>query len=728
MTLASISEAFIGCRPATAGKSLDGSFRRNRLFISRDAVGRVGAFVFRKSVLALAGWLLVAFTLPAAAATLLETSELLAASPEAAAQLPPSYEFTLTAAGNYSVTLRDLAAPAALQSLRAIVTRDLEVVAELEVTYPTTQGAPLVAATDTFAGTPGLYRVHVLGSIASGTAGGTFGISVAPAAGGGAVFEAADAIAANEGPGANQSVLQTTFSTTTAGTYQLVLADHQFPAALASTDVLLLRRTATTPTIVLTAAGSFNANSGDTYELIIIATADANLAGLYSVSVNGGAPATTAYRSDNAVGQLPPATPVTIASSGSYALTVTDLAFPEPLSAIAVGVTQNGAFIGSRSAAGSSTFTLAQGTAELFVLPTASSIGAAAVTLAQGALVSYADVHLADASADVTTPAIYSFVPSQPVTAGSYTLTTADFRFPSQMASIETAVVQGATVIHQTDDVGSETVALQAGAVRVLVAATPPPASGAMPGNGMFALTLATQPGNALVFESTQGVGGLFTSRAIDLPAAGRYDVSLQDFEFPERLRTSWLAITRGTTLVGQVIGSSTIQNLQLDAGTHVLNFLGQTAANSNYGAFGLKVADSAPPPVVSLTASSTTVTSGQGVTLQWSATNATSCTAAGGWTGTKSTSGTQAISALVANTTFELDCSGPSGRDDASVTVTVNAPSPRSSGGGGQFDPLMLVYMLGLLAIVTGRRETSRRTGFSATDNASRASRRLMR
>ena len=668
--------------------------------------------MFKRMIPALAGWLL-AFGAPAWSATQLETSELLAATPEAAAKLPPAYEFTLTAAGTYEVRLRDLGTPAAttppqpLESLQALITRDLQVVAKLEIEYPTLPDDPIEAATQTFAGTPGTYRVHVLGTIPAGQAGGLFDIRVAPSAGGAAVLEAADAIATEGGPGPGQSELHTTFTIAAAGSYLLALDDRNFPETLdPTTSVILLRQISGGTEVVRIGAGAFNvANAGDTYELFVVATAGAGQAGLYTVSVTGDPSGAVVYRSDNAVGQLPPPTTVNIATGGQYALTLADLEFPEALTEFSAAVTQNGVFLGTLTGAGPSNFTLSQGTAQLFVLPTTLTTGAMSVRLAQGSQVAYADVHIADASADPTTPIIYSFNPSQAVAAGNYALTLADFRFPSALPSIDTAVIQGTTVVHQGDEAAVETVALQAGQVRVLVAVTPPSVVGNLPGNGMFALTLATQPGNIIVFESTQGVGGLFNARTLNLPAAGRYDVSLKDFEFPERLRTSWLAITRGTTIVGQVIGSSTIQNLQLEAGTHVLNFLAQPAANSSYGAYGLKVADSTPPPTVTLSASPTSVTSGQGVSLTWSSTNATSCTASGGWTGTKTVSGTQPSGALTTNTTFEIECTGPGGRDDSSVTVTVNAPSPGGGGGGGQLDPLLLIGLSAMLAMLGMRR-----------------------
>jgi hypothetical protein len=415
--------------------------------------------------------------------------------------------------------------------------------------------------------------------------------------------------------------------------------------------------------------------------------------------VQGGPADAVIYQSENPVGQLPPARALSVATAGAHTLTLTDLQFPAALTSVSAAIIQNDAFAGSATGAAPGNIALGVGPAQLFVFATTPTIGAASVTLAQAAQIAYADIHLADASPDATTPAIYSFSPSQAVSAGNYTLTLSDLRFPSQLASLQAAVMQGATVVHELDAAAaSEPVTLQEGRMRVLVAATPPAPSGTTPGNGLFALALKTQPRDATVIESTQGVGGLFTANVVPLPATGRFDVTLKDFAFPARLRTSWLAVTRGTTLVGQVIGSSSIQNLQLEAGVHVLNFLGQPAADANYGTFGMKVADSAPPPVVTISAAPTSITTGQSTTLTWSATNATSCTAAGGWSGTKAVSGTQSTDSLTANATFEIDCVGPGGRDDASVTVTVNAATPRN-GGGGPVEPLLIVALLGMLS-----------------------------
>lgn len=667
--------------------------------------------MFRRMMPALAGWLALVASSSAGAATLLETSELLASTPEAAAMLPPSYEFTLSEAGNYAVTLEDissnLGAEARLESLEVLLTRDLQAVAKFAIEYPAQPDGTTPRAIRGFAGTPGTYRVHVLGKVPAGGGGGAFSIKVARTTGGTAVLQEAGSIASVGGPASNQSQLQTRFTVPTAGRYQLTLTDRRFPAALASApQVLVLRYDNGLPTPVQ--PGSFDALvNNQEFELIVIATASAaTQAGLYGVSISG-ATGPVIYSSENTVGRMPPAKTIQVPATDRYTLTLADLAFPEALTSMSAAVLQGGGFKGTVSNTGSAALDLTQGTADLYVFNVSPAVGTMSTKLMRGTAVAYAEVHLVDASPDPTTPSIYSFTPSQAVAAGNYTLTISDFRFPSPLASVDTAIVQQAAIVQSIDNLGAVAVPLQAGPVRVLVAVTPPPVVGGMPSNGMFALNLAA--GNSTVFDSTQGVGGLFNMRTLNVTTAGRYDVTLKDFEFPERLRTSWLVITRGTAEVGQVIGSSTVQ-LQLEAGTHVLNFLGQPAATALYGAYGLRVADSTPAPVVTLTAAQTSVTSGQGTTLTWTATNATSCTASGAWSGTKATTGSAPTGALTSNATFEIECVGPGGRNNASAMIAVNAPTPKSGGGGGAVDVLLLLSLASMAGARIVRRERTQR------------------
>jgi hypothetical protein len=80
-----------------------------------------------------------------------------------------------------------------------------------------------------------------------------------------------------------------------------------------------------------------------------------------------------------------------------------------------------------------------------------------------------------------------------------------------------------------------------------------------------------------------------------------------------------------------------------------------------------------APAPSVNLSAADAIVPSGGSTRLNWQSTNATSCTAAGGWSGTRSTSGNANVGPLSRATTFRISCDGAGGSAVAMISVRVN-------------------------------------------------------
>jgi len=80
-------------------------------------------------------------------------------------------------------------------------------------------------------------------------------------------------------------------------------------------------------------------------------------------------------------------------------------------------------------------------------------------------------------------------------------------------------------------------------------------------------------------------------------------------------------------------------------------------------------------PPTISLSANPTTLTMNGSTTINWSSKHASDCTASGDWSGSKATSGSQTISVLTTDSTFNLSCSGAGGNASDSVSVTVAAP-----------------------------------------------------
>jgi beta-glucanase (GH16 family) len=86
--------------------------------------------------------------------------------------------------------------------------------------------------------------------------------------------------------------------------------------------------------------------------------------------------------------------------------------------------------------------------------------------------------------------------------------------------------------------------------------------------------------------------------------------------------------------------------------------------------------------PTVSLSSSSTTLSAGSSTTLTWSSSNATGCTASGGWSGARAISGSAPVSPT-ATTTYSLSCTGNGGTTSATpITVTVSAPTAPDPSG----------------------------------------------
>ena len=77
------------------------------------------------------------------------------------------------------------------------------------------------------------------------------------------------------------------------------------------------------------------------------------------------------------------------------------------------------------------------------------------------------------------------------------------------------------------------------------------------------------------------------------------------------------------------------------------------------------------PLPIVSFSADPTSQEINNNITLTWSSSNTSSCSASGGWSGSKGTSGSESVQITsVGNISFSINCSGPGGSRSASVTV----------------------------------------------------------
>jgi PKD repeat protein len=134
------------------------------------------------------------------------------------------------------------------------------------------------------------------------------------------------------------------------------------------------------------------------------------------------------------------------------------------------------------------------------------------------------------------------------------------------------------------------------------------------------------------------------------------------------------------TSLTGSV--SKTIpagnpyEGLRMVAGTNTVYGLDPPDEIWNFWQAHLPGGNTTPAPTVNFSSNPTSISSGQSSTLTWSSSNATGCTASGGWTGSKAVSGSQSVSPG-ATTSYSLACSGAGGSTSATATVTVSAGNP---------------------------------------------------
>ncbi|MGO9329114.1 MAG: hypothetical protein ACLQJ0_13475 [Steroidobacteraceae bacterium] len=595
------------------------------------------------------------------------------------------FSFTATTAQALTVTLMDDKAPAVFQSLQIAVTLGDTLVGTAIVDGTT----GVTSATVSLPAATGNYEFHVIGTPTNLGFGsfGSFSVCTALQATP-ATCIGADSYSDNiQTPSAaatdNQSTLNTYFTSTVAGSYNISFIDDQFPVALqtqltvagitqGSTPIAGPINPSATPTPVTLAAGT-------QYSLLVAATADATVqAGLYSIQItdpNG----TIVFARTLPVGELAGSTIVSNPSPQSLSLKLSDLDYPTALSSLGVAVSSGAAFLGDLTASGTSAIPAApSGILEVWQYAVAGAQPGAyslALTSSSASLLSTTRVvNPGNASAATS----FAFVATLPA-AGSYKLAVTDFQFPAQLGSLSYTVAQNGTVIpvNSSDDF----TASAAGTVIVVVDATPVQTS-----IGIFGVTLWTTAATPTVLlDQTQAVGGTFNSRTINLGASGDYNVTLADLGFPANFTDLAVIVTQNGQIFGKIYGGGTFA-VGATPGQYVVTFVA-TPGTQNYGLYSLNM--SSAPPSVTLTASPTSVPAGQSVQVSWSSTDATSCTASGtsAFSGNEPLSSTGIPVAIPATATLTLTCIGPGG-STTSTPVTVTATAALStSGGGGALD-----------------------------------------
>jgi len=129
---------------------------------------------------------------------------------------------------------------------------------------------------------------------------------------------------------------------------------------------------------------------------------------------------------------------------------------------------------------------------------------------------------------------------------------------------------------------------------------------------------------------------------------------------------TDATSCTAGWTTSNATSGSAAVTPGATSAYTMTCNGAGGSASDSV--TVTVNAAPTVTAPTVILTASPSRVSRGGTITLNWSSTDANSCTASGDWSGTKAFAGSESI-AISSAVTFTLTCSGDGGSASGSVS-----------------------------------------------------------
>lgn len=615
--------------------------------------------------------------------------------------VPVEHTFTIDTAGDYNITLTDLGAQytpsAPLASVELAVTGNDVLV-----------GTPLVGAGTLVLKSlqPGTYQYHVTGMPGTVAGSGPFGVQVVSTAGGAAIAANSDTLALPAGTVSNdQAVLDATFTVSAAGSYQVSLTDLNLPASLSTLTLALVPAGGSAPLAILPdpTTGSYQATvqltTGVNYRLFAAAQASSTAnAGLFSAAVTPAGGGASVYQATQPVGAFTSLGSTPTLNSGTYTVTLTDLATPAALTGLVGVLTQNGSATITVPSAGAQNFNSAGGVYQVFALGTpAASPGTGSYALTVQPQGGSPVMSVAQAvAASGTTSSAYSF--NTTVTSGgSYALNLADFTFPKQFGSLSAVAVQnGAILGTPLNAAGTATVTPVAGQVSLLVFAKGDPSG------SLFGLDLTPSVGGDPLFATTQGVGQLFSSQIINVTTGGTYTAAVSDLAFPAQFASLAAIVTQGSQQFGQIYQGGAFQ-FTASPGSYFVTFVAQPNTTYEAGTYALNVS---LVPVVQFQSSASSVASGGTVTLQWDSQNTTACVASGGWSGSEPVSGTATSPAINIATTFTLTCSGPGGSTAQSVTVTVTAP--KKSGGGGALDIEVALFLAGVVMLqLIGRRAT---------------------
>lgn len=393
--------------------------------------------------------------------------------------------FTVPSTGAYTVTLTDFQLPQALSQSTMIIIQ--EGAATPTVVLPDPSNSATVTLSQGVN-----YRVFAAG-LADTSGGGLYGVTVASS--GAPVYTK------------TQPVGTTTLAAATAlpaGAHTALLTDIKFPAALTQLSGAVILSGQLVSNLTAGTAAAFTATAS-TYQVYVsgaAATASPG-AGSYSLVVapQSGSTEVNIARVVSAPGSTTKAYSfdTSIASAGTYSVTLTNFAFPASLTSLALAAIQGGQVIGTPlTAAGNLAVNAAAGPISFLVLAGADpSLGG---VFDVNMTANGSSTLLFDQAQGVAGSSF--IVVSRPVSvtaAGPYLVQATDLGFPANFTTMATLVSQGGTIAGNIYGSDQLSVTAQPGNYFVNLILQPAPADAA----GTYALNVAQAPAPTVTLSSS---------------------------------------------------------------------------------------------------------------------------------------------------------------------------------------------------------------------------------
>src|SRR5262245_45872649 len=239
----------------------------------------------------------------------------------------------------------------------------------------------------------------------------------------------------------------------------------------------------------------------------------------------------------------------TIATAGSYQVTLSDFAQPAAFASLRLAVTRGQLIVATLDAAGSRTFTAVAGSHEVHVIGTP-GVGQSAGIFGVTVTASGGTTPLFELADTITLPPpppdnIATLEPQFSITAaGNYQIEVTDRAFPAALASVELNILGPAGLVFPISPNAPGTYDFTAapGDYQLLLIAEAAAGSSA----GLFSVRISGGPASAVLYDRTHTSVTISAPSALALPVTGGYGFELVDFASPAAFSQTAAVLLRG--------------------------------------------------------------------------------------------------------------------------------------------------------------------------------------